>query len=69
MRHYTLDEQSTGRYQSLETAQRAGLQALASAIARAVRAGLESGRFTVEDGVVIIAKPHTMEAPFLQEVM
>ena len=53
MAEYVLDIKSTTTYQSVEETQQAALQALAAAIARAVRAGLDSGRYVVEDGVVI----------------
>jgi hypothetical protein len=46
------EEKSTEQYPSLEVAQRAALQALGGAIARAVRAGLDSGCFVIVDGVV-----------------
>jgi len=40
------------RHPSLETAQQASLHTIAAAIARAVREGLEGGRFVVVDGIV-----------------
>ena len=56
---FALDERSGERFVSLEAAQRAGLQAIASAIARAVRAGLEDGRYAVKGGIVVPADPTT----------
>jgi hypothetical protein len=54
-------EKGTNQHSSREAAQRASLQTLGSAIARAVRAGLESGRFVVVDGVVRLSKsPYNM---------
>jgi hypothetical protein len=56
-------EATTNRHSSLEAAQRSSLQALGGAIARAVRAGLESGRFVVVDGVVRLAESSTICSP------
>lgn len=57
---YTLEEATVERYLDLNTAQRAGLQAIAGALARAVRAGIESGSLTVRDGVVFLADSPTI---------
>ena len=60
MKEYHLDEETTNRYPSLEEAQRASLQKVASAIAQAVREGLKSGRFIVVDGVVVPAESSSL---------
>jgi|GEM_PF-5810475 len=60
MADFVLDVESTTTYNSVEETQQAALQALAGAIARAVRAGLDSGRYVVEDGVVIPADSPTI---------
>ncbi len=49
-------EEGTNQHASREAAQRTALQALGGAIARAVRTGLENGRFVVVDGVVRLSK-------------
>jgi hypothetical protein len=43
------------RYASKEEARQAGLQPIAQAVAQAIRAGLESGRYVIVDGVVVPA--------------
>jgi len=62
MSDFTLEIESTTTYESVQETQQAALQALAGAIARAVRAGLEGGRYVVEDGVVIPAELPTIAA-------
>jgi len=60
MNDFVLEIESTTTYQSVRETQQAALQALAGAIARAVRAGLDGGRYVVEAGVVIPAKTSTI---------
>jgi len=55
-------EASTNRRESLEAAQHASLQRVAAAIARAVRAGVEAGRYEVVEGVVRLAGDSRMSA-------
>lgn len=50
-----LEHESGSRHESLQAAQQAGLQAVASALAQVVRANLERDRYVVEDGVIQLA--------------
>lgn len=54
------DVATTNRYSSLDEAQRDGIGEIASAIAQVVRAGLESGRFSVTDGFVFPVEKTTI---------
>ena len=58
---YPLTIRTTERQQSLEAAQDASLERVASAVARAVRAGIDAGRYEVVGGVVRIADGSRME--------
>ena len=49
-----IEEQGTTHYASLSMAQAAALPVLALAIARAVRAGLEGGRFAVSGRRIVL---------------
>jgi len=51
------------RHASLPAAQLAARQVLGSAIAHAVRAGLERGNLIIVDRVVIRAEPRTISPP------
>jgi hypothetical protein len=57
-----IEEQSTDRFRSLEAAQRAGVEAIASALASAVRASLKNGRYIIDDGVVRVVETSTIES-------
>lgn len=52
---YPIEMHGSDRYTSLEEARRAALQPIAAAVARAIRAGIESGRYVVADGIVVLA--------------
>ena len=52
---------TTEKHDSLAAAREASMQRVASAIARAVRAGIDAGRYVVVDGVVKIADKSTIE--------
>lgn len=60
MADFSVEIAGGARHDSIEEAQQAAMQALAAAIARAVRAGLESGRYIVRDGVVILSNSPTI---------
>jgi hypothetical protein len=47
-----IEEVGTGRFPSLEAAQEATMPVLAEFLAKAIRSGVDSGRYIVENGVV-----------------
>ena len=49
---WQIEIEGGNRYPSLEKAQQASVHPIAAAVAWAIRAGLESGRFVVVDGIV-----------------
>lgn len=64
---FVLEEESVGRYPSLEMTQRAALSSLARDIVSAVRDGLESGRYVVQEGVVRLAEPAAIREPVAEQ--
>ena len=52
---------TTEKYDSLTAAREASMQRVASAIARAVRAGIDAGRYVVVDGVVKVVDASRIE--------
>lgn len=57
-----LEIRGTNRYDSLDAAQRASIQAIAARVAHSVRAGIQNGSFAVIDGVVRLAGTSKMDA-------
>ena len=57
---FPLEEHGAKRHIDLAANQGAGLAAVAGPLARAIRAGLASGRYVLEDGVVKLAESPTM---------
>jgi hypothetical protein len=58
---FLLSESGGDNHPTLELAQRASLQDIASVVARIVRNGIAQGRFVVQDGIVRLAEEATMD--------
>jgi len=62
MSTFAIEEVGTDTYPSPEAANRAAIPEIAQTIVHIIRAGLESGRFVVIDGVVKLAESPTISS-------